>query len=234
MNSSCSFILIHSPLVGPLTWSLVAEQLRRRNADTFVPKLSDHPNLDIPYWSQHAQSIAEMMHDPSIGDPAILVAHSGAGPLLPAIRQAISQRIAVYIFVDAGIPSDGLSRLDLMTLESPAWAEQFRQFLEQGGSFPNWQDEELRELIPDARLRQAMLGELRPRGFAFFNEPIPVFQGWPDAPCGYIRFSSFYDVPYDEAQRREWVTRTFNAGHFHMLVEPAQVAEMLLEIVNQL
>ncbi len=24
------FVLIHSPLVGPLTWSLVAEDLRRR------------------------------------------------------------------------------------------------------------------------------------------------------------------------------------------------------------
>ena len=32
----------------------------------------------------------------------ILAGHSGAGPLLPAIRQATGRAIAGYLFVDAG------------------------------------------------------------------------------------------------------------------------------------
>ena len=43
------FVLIHSPLVGPLTWSLVAEDLRRRGIDALVPTLHDD-DTGLPYW----------------------------------------------------------------------------------------------------------------------------------------------------------------------------------------
>jgi hypothetical protein len=147
---------------------------------------------------------------------------------------AIGSPVAAYLFVDAGIPIDGHSRLALMALESPEWAEQFRQFLEAGGTFPDWEEEQLREIVPDQTLRQNLLAELRPRALAFFSEPIPVFPGWPDAPCGYIRLSPAYDQPYAEAQRRGWVTAKIDAGHFHMLVEAEEVTEFMLEVLSQL
>src|SRR5579875_549034 len=50
------FVLIHSPLVGPLTWSLVAKELRQRGIDTMVPVLHDIEGSDVPYWRQHADA----------------------------------------------------------------------------------------------------------------------------------------------------------------------------------
>ena len=43
-------ILIHSPLVGPFTWSLVAKRLRQRGIETLVPVLIDVEETDAPYW----------------------------------------------------------------------------------------------------------------------------------------------------------------------------------------
>jgi hypothetical protein len=52
---------------------------------------------------------------------------------------------------------------------------------------------------------------------AFFEEPLPQVESWPDAPCGYIRLSEGYDQTAQEARRRGWSYREFDAGHFHML-----------------
>ena len=164
--------------------------------------------------------------------PLVLVGHSGAGLLLPAVQQVTARAVAGYMFVDAGIPRDGASRLEFMDAESPEWAQQLRQLLVSGGRFPSWIDEDLRELIPDARLHQGLLAELRPRPLAFFAEPIPVFDGWPDAPCGYLQLSQAYDVPAAQARKAGWAYRKLDAGHFHMLVDPAAVANILIELVG--
>jgi hypothetical protein len=234
MDPPFCFALIHSPLVSPLTWSFVAEQLRLQKIDVRLAELSDGIDETLPYWKRHAQSVAAMLQAVPLDVPIILIAHSGAGPLLPAIRAESGVRVAAYLYVDAGIPSDGHSRLDLMALESPDWAKQFHQYLVSGGNFPDWSDEQLRDLIPDRELRQSLLAEMRPRQLEFFEEPISVFHGWPDAPCGYIRLSPAYYYPYYQAQRNGWATAQIDAGHFHMLVEPGEVVEMMLDVVSRL
>jgi hypothetical protein len=234
MNPPFCFALIHSPLVGPLTWSLVAKQVRSRRIDVRLPELSDGIDEIMPYWKRHAQSVAETLQAVPPDLPIILTAHSGAGPLLPVIRLVSDVQVAAYLFVDAGIPIDGHSRLDLMALESPDWAKQFYNYLTSGGSFPDWSDEQLRDLLPDGELRQSLLAELRPRKLEFFTEPIPVFHGWPDAPCGYIRLSPAYDYPFRQAKRNGWAVAQIDAGHFHMLVEPEKMVEMMLGVISLL
>ena len=224
------FALIHSPLVGPLTWSLVANQLRQRGLQALVPALADVEGAPIPYWQQHATSLAPALASMPADHPVILVAHSGSGPLLPPIRQAAGRSAAAYLFVDAGLPHPGQSRLDEMQANSPEFAEQLRQHLAAGRRYPEWTDDDLREEVPDDRLRHALLAELHPRPLAFFEEPMPIVPGWPDAPCAYLQLSSAYQKPAEAAARQGWPTRVFDAGHFHMLVAPAAVADVLVEL----
>jgi hypothetical protein len=228
MDKNTAYILIHSPLVGPLTWSLVADQMRGRSLDVIVPTLKDSPDSKEPFWKQHVESVSQALVDLQKNIPVTLVAHSGTGPLLPAIREMISNPIHAYVFVDAGIPRDGFSRLDLMREEDLQWAEQFQAELERGDRFPNWSSEALREIIPDEKLRDQLVAEIHPRGLDFFNEPIPVFQGWPDARCTYILFSSPYAGAELQARQLGWQTYTLEAGHFHMLVDPLAVTELIL------
>jgi hypothetical protein len=79
----------------------------------------------------------------------VLVGHSGAGPLLPAIHRAIAQPLAACLFVDASLPYPGKSALDDLAINAPDLAQELRRFLTDGGSYPTWGAEELREILPD-------------------------------------------------------------------------------------
>lgn len=223
-------VLVHSPIVGPLTWALVAEELRGRDVDVVVPPLTDRDDSEEPYWKQHARSVAEGFRGLAQETP-VLVAHSSAGPLLPAIGQEVGGP-AAYIFVDASLPEHNGSRLERLAAELPAAAAALRDALASGQAAPDWSEADLREEIPDARLRQGVLTELKPRLARFYEEPIPVFEAWPDAPCGYLQFSPAYDAPGAQARECGWPYRRLEGGHFHMLVDPRAVASALLGIVS--
>lgn len=229
-----TLVLIHSPLVGPLTWTLVADDLRQRGVEVIVPLLLTPAEASPPYWKQHADAVARALEPISPGQPLILVGHSGAGVLLPAIRQTTGRPVGAYLFVDAGIPKDGVSRLDLFALfASPEEAGEFRQAASDG-LLPTWSEEDLRGAIQDAELRQRFVAELRPLPLAVYEEPIPVFAGWPDAPCGYLHFSPAYEMPAERARRDGWEYAQLDGEHFHMLVDPAAVANALVELLGRM
>ena len=228
------FVLVHSPLVGPLTWSLVANRLRARGLEVAVPSLPNIPLAGEPFWKRYASAVAKELESISTSRDLILVGHSGAGALLPAIRQMTRHPVRSYIFVDADIPENGRSRLDLLELESAAIAQELRQMLKRGERYPTWSDDDLREIVPDATLRQAILQELRPQSLAFFEEPIPVFTTWPDAPCGYMRLSAGYNRASAKAREEGWGYIEFDAGHFHMLVDPGTVGDALMEMAERM
>jgi alpha/beta hydrolase family protein len=234
MDKDITFVLLHSPLVGPFSWELVQQMLKEWGLAAPVPALLDDPNSTLPYWQQHAESVVKDIAEIPTQQKIILVAHSGAGPLLPAIRQKLTHPVFAYVFVDAGIPRDGLSRLELMKLEDAEWAEQFHQALLRGENFPTWSEEDLREILPDAEVRRKLVDEIRPRPLPFFAEPIPVQAGWPDAPCVYIKFSTSYEWDATQAKREGWLVYEIEAGHFHMLVDPMAVADLLVTTVQNL
>ncbi len=228
------FVLVHSPLVGPFTWSAVAGELRRQGVDVVVPALQDDQPPPAPLWQQHAASVAGALSNVTPTRSLVLVGHSGAGPLLPAVAEYAGRPVAAYLFVDAGIPIDGASRLDLLHQEDPSLAARLRAHLEAGGHFPEWTADDLAVILPDPSVRRALLAELCPRAGPFWDEPLPVFAGWPDAPCGYLRFTDGYAVPAERAWRAGWVYREMAAGHFHMLVDAPAVADALIDLAGAL
>lgn len=226
------FVLIHSPLVGPATWEPVRAELRRRGVQAAVPALRDDPARDEPYWRQQVASVVATMRGAPAEQPLVLVGHSGAGALLPSLGEALQRPIAAYVFVDAGIHRDGLSRLEMMVAEDAPFAADLRAHLEAGGRYPEWTDEQLQDAIPDDARRAAVLAELRPRGLDFFSEPILVPADWPDAPCAYLQFSPAYAVPSATARQLNWPVREIEGGHFLMLIDPETVAEAIVGLVE--
>ena len=231
-----TFVLVHSPLVGPLTWKPVADKLGRKGFNAVVPVLLSE-EVQPPYWKRHAGAVAESLRDLPPSEPVILVAHSGAGPLLPAVRTQVGYGVVGYIFVDAALPGpDGASRLDLLRSSSEA-AGRFRARAKDGLLLVWTQlfdvtDEMLHEIIPDPTLRRDFVKELRPIPLAVYEEPLPVFPGWPDGPCGYLKCSQVYDPEAAKARRNGWPVLELQGNHFHMLVEPEAVAQALVHLVR--
>lgn len=207
--------------------------MRQHGLDVLVPNLKDSSKSKEPFWKQHVHSVSQALAHIARNTHLTLIAHSGAGPLLPVIRQSLPQPVNAYVFVDAGIPRAGATRLDLMRSEDPEWAGEFQEHLEGGGVFPTWSFDDLQEVIPDEDLRKRMVDKIQPRGLTFFTEPIPVFNGWPDASCVYIKFSSPYEYSAAQARQAGWTTYELDAGHFHMLVDPQAVANLIVEAVKR-
>jgi hypothetical protein len=186
----------------------------------------------------HVSIIIESLRNSHPSVPAVLVGHSGAGPLLPAVRERIQHPVAGYIFVDASLPGqDGASRFDLF--ESPETVELFRARAK-GGLLPIWtelvglDEDGLVTLIPNRVLRRHFADELRPVPIAIYEEPLPVISGWPDAPCGYLRFSNAYVPAAWQAREAGWPCADLAGTHFHMLVRPASVADALVDLANRM
>lgn len=226
------FVLIHSPLVGPATWEPVRVELRRRGVLAAVPVLRDDAESDSPFWWQQVESVVTVLRGAHAQQPLVLVGHSGAGALLPALGAALGRPVRAYVFVDAGIHTDGLSRLEMIVAEDAPFAGQLRAHLEAGGLYPAWTDEQLQEAIPDDERRATVLAEIRPRNMNFFSEPISVPVGWPDAPAAYLQFSSAYDVPAAKAREQGWRVRKIEGGHFLMLIDPETVAEAIVTLAD--
>ncbi|MBS2540208.1 alpha/beta fold hydrolase, partial [Catenulispora sp. NF23] len=98
-------ILVHSPLVGPATWQPVARLLRGRY-DVLVPSLHGIAAGPGPYAHRFAEAVkaaetAEATKPNAHHDKVVLVGHSGAGAHLPAIADALNERVTGTAFVDA-------------------------------------------------------------------------------------------------------------------------------------
>ena len=220
-------MLVHSPLVGPFTWSLVADELGARGLSVVVPALPEDQRT--PYWRRHAEAVADQVA--GAGSPPVLVGHSGACPLLPAIGIAIGRAVSAYVLVDGDLPlapGTGGSRVDLLRAASPALADELEALLAAGGSFPTWGDEDLLDEIPDQRLRARVVAEVRPQPGEFWTEALPAIPGWPDAPCGYLELSPHYAAAAARARDQGWRYRHLRGGHFEMLVRPAAVADAIV------
>ena len=229
-------VLLHSPLVGVQSWGTLPDALRRGGMDTVAVAVDtdDQP----PFAERYVRgAVAGVLGASALTGPLVLVGHSGAGPLLGAVGNALRAAgppAGGYLFCDAGLPQAGATRLELLAAEDPEMAAAFRAELERGGRFPTWSDADLEPLVPDPAARAALVGSLRRRGLAFFTEPLPAAAGWPDAPCGYLRLSAAYDRWAEAAAASGWPTAWLDTGHFHPLVDPVGVAAALLGLVERM
>lgn len=86
-----TWMLIHSPLVGPTTWRPVAHELEHRRRQAIVPSLIGVANAPAPQWRHCIEVVRAAAEGFS---RLLLVSHSGAGTLLPPIADAVSAVLA--------------------------------------------------------------------------------------------------------------------------------------------
>jgi hypothetical protein len=224
-------VLIHSPLVGPTTWSSVARELERRGREAVVPSLLGVADAEAPQW-RHALA-AVRAATARIPNSLVLVAHSGAGLLLPTI--AATAEVAALVFVDSFLPPPTGS----LRLAPPGFMDQLRA-LATDDVLPPWSrwfgENAMREPVPDDRLRAALEAEMPRLPLSYFDASVPLPDGWDRRPCAYLLFTG---EPYGEsaadARDRGWrVAEISGAGHLAMATEPVAVTDTLLALEHAL
>ena len=184
-----TLLFVHSPVLGPATWSSTADVLRSKGFRCDVPDTTAVASSGGPYYPKFAAAVAEAVDD----DHVVVVGHSAAGPLLPAIADVLGGRVLAAIFADATLPHPGLSWFDA----APAPLRDQLRVMAEGGRLPPWHEwfppGALDELLPDPSLRGTVTAEIPRLPLAYFEEPAPATT--PAQRCAFLRFSTPTTTP---------------------------------------
>ncbi|HEX5595115.1 MAG TPA: hypothetical protein VFX61_03695 [Micromonosporaceae bacterium] len=222
-------VLIHSPLVGPLTWRAVVAQLAETHGQVVMPDLTGVFAGRPPYQPAIAEVVAANLVAVDPGKNIVLVGHSGAGPLLPRIAQAVSHRVSALIYVDSLLPYPGESWL----AHAPQPLVEHLGRLVCDGLLPPWHEwfppETITELLPDPRLRAAFVRDLPRLPFAYFQEPnsADVWRGL----AGYLLLSDGYQADAGKARQAGMPVVEQIDHHLAMLTSPADVTTALRRLI---
>jgi hypothetical protein len=214
-------VLLHSPLVGPTSWLRVAPALQARGHDVVVPDLTPILGENGPYYVALAEAVATVMASESI-----LVVHSGAGALVPAI--AARRDLPGAVFVDALLPHRGESWFAGV----PEQLGSRLRSLAKDGKLPPWHawwpKGAMEKLLPDRAVGAAFLAEQRDLPLAYFEEASPDL---PLAvPSAYLQLSDAYAADADAAAAQGWPVARLDLHHLALLTHPDSVAAKIEEL----
>jgi hypothetical protein len=218
------FVLLHSPLLGPLSWQAVAGELTARGHLATAPAWRRLSDVGEGFYPTLAADMADQVRAGGT-EPAILVAHSGAGALMPALAEALGPLTAGVVFADALLPHPGRSWFDTAPRDL---ALQLRSGAPDG-RLPRWDlwwpPGALERLVPDDALRARLLAELEPLPIGYFEEPAPGAAL--NVPAAFLQLSSAYDDEARVAGRQGWPVVSLPLSHLAMLTQPLAVAGAL-------
>jgi hypothetical protein len=228
-----AFVLVHSLLLGPLTWAPVAAELAASDVATVVPSLVDVTAVDDPpYWPRVVDKVNDSVRRLPPGQPVVVVAHSNAGLFVPVITEAAARPVAGLLFVDARLPA----LAGATAAASPERLDHLRTSVV-GGRLPQWtawwNQDEVARLFPDPQTQAAVSAEQPRLPLSYYQQQVPVPVGWCDRPCGYLLFGQPYDRMAQDAREGGWDVDQISGGHLHQLVDPAGVTARIIAMTRK-
>lgn len=221
-----SLALLPSPLLGRSVWRPVADALATVGWTTTWCSAPTNPQTGRGVLDSF---LGQLPTDQDL----ILVAHSNAGAYIPALS---TQRSVVgAVFVDALLPPP---RGDL-PLAPPAFLDFLRQKADADGVLPVWTDwweeQDVAALFPDNETRHRIEREQTRLPLSYFEDRLVIPDGWDEAlPGAYLAFGDTYSRERDNAQQRNWPVTTLTGEHLHLVNDPTQVAEALIDLLKQI
>jgi hypothetical protein len=91
-----------------------------------------------------------------------------------------------------------------------------------------WPPEAMVELVPDERVRDAVIAEIRRLPRSFYDEPVPVPASWWTRPAGYLQLSPAYDGERARADAWGWPTANLRGAHLDLVLDPDTVADWIV------
>lgn len=224
-----TLVLLASPVLAPGSWAELPDALEAADPSIEVLDVVVTDDDQPPFGQRYVTAVVLAARAASPRVPLVLVAHDAAGPLVPAIGRALrdaGHRVGAYVFVDADLPGPGRpSRLDLLRRDTDGRAVVLEAVLATGAGYPD---------------RGPGGVGVRSRDRAFFDEPLPTGEDWPDAPCGYLRTSAHRGAPARRVRARGWpVVEVGSAADddeasLAWVENPSGVATALLELIERL
>lgn len=232
-----TFVLIHGMWHGGWCWKKVTPLLQDAGHKVNIVTLTGvgerahlhYPDIDM---NTHIQDVVGVLEYENLNQ-VILVGHSLAGFMAPAVAERTPERIAHIVNLDGVIPTNGKAFKDLM----PSFWDDFRQRGQAAGD--EWWSPPIREWtfgVTGDDL-EWMMSKLTPHPLKSWETPL--FFTNPAAgsiPRTFIHCIEGASPDETEKQMKEcvnmgWQYRTLSTGHDAMITAPKELTELLLEFV---
>lgn len=228
------FVLIHGAFHGGWCWRDVSAGLRKRGHVVFTPTLTglgakSHlltPEIDL---DTHIQDVINLMQWEDLTD-VVLVGHSYGGMVATGVADRAADRIADIVYLDAIVPENGQSTLDV---QPPGRADWMRaRAVENGGvSIPPVEPEIYGVTEPAAKAWVA--AKCTPQPFAAFSQKIRL-SGRPAERVTkrlYILCTDpalpYMQQFYERAVSAKWEVLEMATGHDAMVTAPDALTDIL-------
>ncbi len=231
-----TFVQVHGTGPDGWFWQRVARRLRAAGSDVYTPSLTGvgdrrhlrdcHANL-----ATHITDVANLLFYEDISD-VVLVGHSYAGMVITGVASVVPERLELLVYLDAYVPDEGESEVDLWTPEMRAAMEADRGDGMRPPPPPSLVG------IDDPLLADWYLARVTPHPFATFTQPVPSGNARSEAipraniSCTAGRLTSLYERFAEKARQSGWAVRTITTGHEAELIAPEEVARLLLELAD--
>lgn len=234
-----TFVLVHGAWQSTGTWDLLSPLLRERGHGVITPVLSglgtDQSRLSADITlRQHIADVALELSKAT--QPVILVGHSYAGMIISGAAETNPAKVRQLIFMDAFIPEDGQSVMDLLPPEIGAHFRNVARELGEGWRLPGGEGQlDLWGLKP-GEARDFVRARLCDFSLRCFEEPVRlpanrkasvpatflacVAEGYPARP--------FFAPFAEKARTSGWTVAELQTGHDCHVERPAEVANILL------
>ncbi|MGI5270579.1 alpha/beta hydrolase [Nonomuraea sp. CA-218870] len=223
-----TFVLVHSPSLGPSTWAPVAAALERRGHPAVVPDLTGVAEGGPPHWPRVVEAVRAAT--PAQG-PIVLAAHSNAGLFVPVVKEGLGDRVVACVFADAHLPPER----GLVKPGQDGFLPFLRELAGESGVLPRWTDwwseEDVAPMLPpDPALRDRVVAEQPRLPLGFYTDPVPVPAGWDAVRCSCLWFGPPYDTVAEQARQRGWPVLRVPGRHLHHLTDPEAVTDAILKL----
>jgi pimeloyl-ACP methyl ester carboxylesterase len=235
-----TFVLVHGAWQSAGTWDLLGPLLEKHGHQVITPVLSglgtDQNRLspDITL-QQHVEDVSVELS--LSADPVILVGHSYAGMIISGVAEIHPTRVGRLVFLDAFIPEDEQSVLDLLPPEIGTYFRNVARDHGDGWRLPGGEGQlDLWGLKP-GEARDFVRARLCDFSLRCFEEPVrlpanrkasirstfvsSVAEEYPARPI----FAPFLT----KARASGWEVAELNTGHDCHVERPSEVANILLQ-----
>jgi pimeloyl-ACP methyl ester carboxylesterase len=234
-----TFVLVHGAWQSTGTWDLLAPLLEKYGHTVVRPVLSglgtdQHRLSRETSLGQHVKDV--LIELSKLSDKAILVGHSYAGMIISGVVEADPTHVQRLVFMDAFVPDDGQSALDLLPAHIGIYFHDVAQAHGDGWRLPAGEGQlDLWGLKP-GEARDFVSARLCDFSLRCFEEHLPlpanrranipstyvscVAEGYPAKP--------FFEPFAKKARASGWEVAELQTGHDCHVERPVEVADILL------
>lgn len=232
-----TFVIVHGAWGGGWEWAEVAGCIRDAGQIVFTPTLTglgERLHLGGPGTNldTHIQDVVNVLEFEDLND-VILAGHSSGGMVVTGVADRVPDRLRHVVYIDAMIPRDNQSLLDLIGPELAGWVIDSASERGDGWHVPT------PDFVDEVPVGPWARGRYVPQPIETMRQRIRLSRDVPDSLSRTFIYCTESDVSgmleqFAQLARSTpgWRYRELPAIHDAQVTMPRDVAELLLDALN--